>query len=62
MPYIEKIRDYWNQRANGFALAIDAEMDTDSAREWTAFFREVFPKPMDILDDGTGPGFFLSWF
>ena len=58
MPHIEEIRDYWNLRANGFALAVDAEMDTESAREWTAFFRETFPEPVDILDDGTGPGFF----
>ena len=58
MPHIEEIRDYWNRRANGFALAVDAEMDAEGARAWAAFFRETFPEPIEILDDGTGPGFF----
>lgn len=31
---IEAIRDYWNQRANGFALAVDEELKLEEAKEW----------------------------
>ena len=30
---IEAIRDYWNQRANGFALAVDEELKLEEAKE-----------------------------
>ena len=56
---IEAIRDYWNQRANGFSLAVDEELNLEEAKEWERQFREAIRKPKaDVLDDGTGAGFF----
>ena len=56
---IEAIRDYWNQRANGFALAVDEELKLEEAKEWEQQFRESIQKPeARVLDDGTGAGFF----
>ena len=56
---IEAIRDYWNQRANGFALAVDEELKLEEAKEWERQFRESIQKPeASVLDDGTGAGFF----
>ena len=56
---IEAIRDYWNQRANGFALAVDEELKLEEAKEWERQFRESIQKPeARVLDDGTGAGFF----
>ena len=37
---IEAIRDYWNQRANGFALAVDEELKLEEAKEWERQFRD----------------------
>ena len=42
---IEAIRDYWNQRANGFALAVDEELKLEEAKEWERQFRESIQKP-----------------
>ena len=42
---IEAIRDYWNQRANGFALAVDEELKLEEAKEWEQQFRESIQKP-----------------
>lgn len=55
---IEAIRDYWNQRANGFALAVD-ELKLAEARNGSGSSGRVFRnrKP-GVLDDGTGTGFF----
>ena len=51
---IEAIRDYWNQRANGFALAVDEELNLEEAKEWERQFRESIQKPeARVLDDGT---------
>ena len=56
---IEAIRDYWNQRANGFALAVDEELKLEEAKEWERQFRENIQEPEAcVLDDGTGAGFF----
>ena len=56
---IEAIRDYWNQRANGFALAVDEELKLEEAKEWERQFRENIQEPeASVLDDGTGAGFF----
>ena len=52
---IEAIRDYWNQRANGFALAVDEELKLEEAKEWERKFRENIQEPEAcVLDDGTG--------
>lgn len=56
---IEAIRDYWNQRANGFALAVDEELRLEEAETWERRFRQTIQRPgAEVLDDGTGAGFF----
>lgn len=59
MTYIEEIKDYWDLRANGFSNAVEEELVTESYKEWTDFFRNAIIKEhAEVLDDGTGPGFF----
>ena len=59
MAHIEEIKDYWNQRAKGFSLAVEEELGSGSAEQWTQIFREHIDKAgADVLDDGTGAGFF----
>lgn len=59
MGHIVEIQDYWDKRARGFSLAVEEELNTDSSREWEAFFCRQLPgEGLDILDDGTGAGFF----
>lgn len=59
MAHIEEIKDYWNLRANGFSNAVEEEMTTDSYDEWKNFFAETIGNNhVQVLDDGTGPGFF----
>ena len=55
---LEEIQDYWTRRANGFSDAIAEEMKNASGKNWEAFFRELFPEPLSILDLGAGAGFF----
>ena len=58
MPHIEEIKEYWNRRANGFSLAVDEELE-NNADHWEQIFRENITKERaDVLDDGTGAGFF----
>ena len=56
--HLEEIKDYWNSRANGFALAVDEELETKEKERWEKIFRENLPENSRILDDGTGAGFF----
>lgn len=59
MNHIEEVQSYWNSRAKGFSMAVEEELSTETGREWSAFFREHLPDcRLDILDDGTGAGFF----
>ena len=59
MQHIEEIKDYWNLRANGFSLAVEEELRTESGKEWEEIFRKTITKEKAaVLDDGTGAGFF----
>lgn len=59
MEHIEEIKDYWNQRANGFSLAVDEELKTEAGARWKTIFQEYIKKEhAKVLDDGTGAGFF----
>ncbi len=61
MAHIEEIKDYWNLRANGFSNAVEEEMITESYKEWKNFFAETIGNDhARVLDDGTGPGFFVA--
>ena len=55
---LEEIQDYWTRRASGFSEAVTEEMGTESGKNWTLFFRQIFPQPCNILDLGAGAGFF----
>ena len=56
---VERIRDYWDGRAAGFADTRELELAGPKAQRWLA---ELLPllggKPLRILDAGTGTGFF----
>ena len=55
MQHIEEIKDYWNLRANGFSLAVEEELRTESGKEWEEIFRKTITKEKAaVLDDGTG--------
>ena len=41
MQHIEEIKDYWNLRANGFSLAVEEELRTESGKEWEEIFRKT---------------------
>ena len=59
MNHLEQVRDYWNKRSNGFSSAINEEADSELGVEWRARFTGwLGEKPLEILDDGAGPGFF----
>lgn len=58
MKHIDEIKDYWNQRANGFSLAIEEELESASGADWRKFFQKNICEGAEVLDDGTGPGFF----
>ena len=40
MQHIEEIKDYWNLRANGFSLAVEEELRTESGKEWEEIFQK----------------------
>ena len=59
MEHLEEVQAYWNQRAKGFSVAVQEELASSCGREWARFFQDHLPDgPLDILDDGTGAGFF----
>ncbi|MBQ9624486.1 MAG: class I SAM-dependent methyltransferase [Clostridia bacterium] len=54
------IVDYWNEGAKGYSGYIQDELKCFKAKAWTDIILEKFPqeKKLNILDVGTGPGFF----
>lgn len=58
MGHIKEIQNYWDQRARGFALAVDEELDSERCAQWRDYFRRELPANASVLDMGTGPGFF----
>ena len=38
MQHIEEIKDYWNMRANGFSMAVEEELKTESGKKWEEIF------------------------
>ena len=59
MGHMEEIKDYWNLRANGFSLAVEEELKTEAGVRWKKIFQEYIKKEhANVLDDGTGAGFF----
>ncbi|MCR5009964.1 MAG: class I SAM-dependent methyltransferase [Clostridia bacterium] len=59
MDNLKKVQDYWNLRSHGFSDAINEELDSEQGKKWTELFETVFiERPLHILDDGAGAGFF----
>ena len=59
MEYLDQVKDYWNLRSNGFSSAINEEYDSDLGTKTREDFIKLFgEKPLNILDDGAGPGYY----
>ena len=57
--HLEEVRNYWNLRSHGFSNAVNEEIDSPAGEAWKETFRELFGgEPLEVLDDGAGPGFF----
>lgn len=56
---LEKIKSYWNERAEGFSLANLEQLRTDAKDHWLAALRQHAPRKekLKCLDVGCGPGF-----
>jgi ubiquinone/menaquinone biosynthesis C-methylase UbiE len=57
---LEEIRQYWNQRAQGYALSNQEELEGESRRYWERQLRQALDGKgyQKVLDIGCGPGFF----
>ena len=59
MDYLKDVQNYWDLRSHGFSDAINEELDSSMAEQWKDYFSTLFSgKPLTILDDGAGAGFF----
>ena len=59
MDHLKEIQNYWDQRSHGFSDSINEELGSEPGGKWTERFRALLgDEPLEILDDGTGPGFF----
>lgn len=59
MDHLKDVKDYWDSRSHGFSDAVIEELSSYRGGQWKQFFLDSLgEKPLDILDDGAGPGFF----
>lgn len=56
----QRIKNYWEGEAEAYNRGIEDELKSKQAEIWTALVLENSPEKekLDILDIGTGPGFF----
>lgn len=54
---LQQIAGYWDQRAQGYALQVDAEFEKQLEKTYLPWFKDV-PSGGKVLDVGCGPGFF----
>lgn len=55
----KEMMDYWTRRVEKFAALRERELNGAKRRLWLAEFAGVLPRrPLDVLDIGTGTGFF----
>lgn len=54
---LPQIADYWNRRAQGYALQVDHEFEAGLEDAYLPWFGSVTPQG-SVLDVGCGPGFF----
>ncbi len=57
---LKSITDYWDNRAQGYSESNVAELNGDKSTLWLETILNLAPKKscLNILDIGTGPGFF----
>lgn len=59
---LERIEEYWTNRAEGYSQVNQEELATDQKNRWLRALEAEFPhrapKNIKVLDIGTGPGFF----
>ena len=58
--YIEKTRNYWSTRNEGYSDLINEELNSEKKEIWLNLINKYRPKgdSLKILDAGCGPGFF----
>ena len=56
----DRVKHYWTLRAHDFGAVRRNELENQMSKRWLAEIRRSLPdrKPLDILDVGTGTGFF----
>ena len=57
MNNLEKIREYWNTRSEGYRQQIEKEREEHKDEFYKKYFRQI-PESASVLDIGCGPGFF----
>lgn len=57
MRYLEKIKDYWDTRSEGYSLQIAKEMEEKKDDFYRPYFQDM-QSGSSVLDVGCGPGFF----
>lgn len=57
---LSDIRDYWTSRSKGYSASVEEDLSTGRYRHWLSMIDERIGgrRGLDILDVGTGPGFF----
>ena len=60
MELNERIKDFWEADAEGYSVTVNRELNSPKKDAWVELVLEYAPKKdkLDILDVGTGPGFF----
>lgn len=60
MELNERIKNFWEADAEGYSESVNRELENASREAWVSLVLEYAPKKerLDILDVGTGPGFF----
>jgi ubiquinone/menaquinone biosynthesis C-methylase UbiE len=61
MNYLKQTQKRWNEAAERYSASINGELAAKKERQaWTALIQRNAPRegPLDVLDIGTGPGFF----
>lgn len=56
----DRVKNYWTLRAHDFGTVRRNELENQMSERWLAEIQQYLPdrKPLDILDVGTGTGFF----
>lgn len=57
MNNLEKIREYWNTRSEGYRQQVEKEREEHKDEFYKEYFRQI-PEGSKVLDIGCGPGFF----